>query len=90
MEKQTFIDQMKARGYETTILSLNGNVTATKGETTVRLVPLADYIVYIGTPAVKAIVRKDATDAETMSIIDALTGRHTCGCESPGKAVKER
>ena len=63
MEKQTFVNQMKARGYE----------TATKGDITVRLVPLADYIVYIDTPAVTAIIRKDATDAETMNIIAALT-----------------
>lgn len=37
-----------------------------------RLVPLADYIVYIDTPTVTAIIRKDATDAETMNIIAAL------------------
>lgn len=53
--------------------SPTGNVTATKGDITVRLVPLADYIVYVDTPAVTAIIRKDATDAETMNIIAALT-----------------
>lgn len=73
MEKQTFINQMKARGYETTTTSPTGNVTATKGGITVRLVPLADYLVYIDTPAVTAIIHKDATDAETMNIIAALT-----------------
>ena len=73
MKEQTFINRMKARGYETTPPSPSGNVTATKGDITVRLVPLADYIVYIDTPAVTAIIRKDATDAETMSIIAALT-----------------
>lgn len=74
MEKQTFVNQMKARGYETTTPpSPTGNVTATKGDITVRLVPLADYIVYIDTPAVTAIIRKGATDAETMNIIAALT-----------------
>lgn len=73
MERQTFINQMTARGYETTPPSPTGNVTATKGDITVRLVPLADYIVYIDTPAVTAIIRKDATDAETMNIIAALT-----------------
>lgn len=46
---------------------------STKGGITVRLAPLADYIVYIDTPAVTAIIRKDATDAETMNIIAALT-----------------
>ena len=74
MERQTFIDRMTARGYETTPTP-TGNVTATKGDITVRLVPLADYIVYIDTPAVTAIIRKDATDAETMDMISALTGQ---------------
>lgn len=64
---------MKARGYETTPHSPTGNITATKGDITVRLVPLADYIVYIDTPAVTAIIRKYGTDAETMNIIAALT-----------------
>lgn len=73
MERQTFVNQMKARGYETTPPSPTGNVTATKGDITVRFVPLADYIVYIDTPAVTAIIRKGATDAETMNIIVALT-----------------
>lgn len=73
MERQTFINQMKARGYETTTPSPTGNITATKGDITVRLVPLADYGVYIDTPAVTAITRKDATDAETLRIINALT-----------------
>lgn len=74
MQKQTFVNQMKARGYETTPPpSTTGNITATKGGITVRLVPLADYIVYINTPAVTAIIRKDATDAETLRVIDGLT-----------------
>ena len=49
--------------------------TATKGDITVRLVPPADHIVHIDTPAVTAIIRKDATDAEHNSRIDrpALT-----------------
>lgn len=72
MQKQTFINQMKARGYELET-TRNGNITATKGENTVRLVPLADYIAYIDTPTVTAIVRKDATDAEALRIVDALT-----------------
>jgi hypothetical protein len=72
MERQTFINQMKARGYELETVG-NGNINATKGDITVRLVPLADYIVYIDTPAVTAIIRKDATDAETVNIIAALT-----------------
>lgn len=72
MERATFINQMTARRYEPT-LHRNGNVTATKGDITLRFVPRADYIVYIDTPTVTAIIRKDATDAETMNIIAALT-----------------
>lgn len=72
MEKQTFINQMKARGYELETVG-NGNINATKGDITVRLVPLANCIVYIDTPNVSAIVRKDATDAETLRIVDGLT-----------------
>lgn len=73
MEEQTFINQMTARGYKTAPPSPTGNVTATKGDITVRLVPRADYIVYIDTPTVTAIIRKGATDAETMNMTVALT-----------------
>lgn len=66
MNKQTFINQRTARGYE-----LETDITATKGDITVRLVPLANYIVYIDTPTVTAIVRKGATDDET--IVAGLT-----------------
>lgn len=72
MQKQTFIDNMKARGY---VLRYghNGNITATKGDITVRLVPLADYSVCINTSTATAITQKGATDAETLRIIDGLT-----------------
>ena len=72
MEKQTFIDNMTARGYKLTYTA-NGNVTATKGDITVRLVPLADYRVYVNTPTVTAITAKDAADDETLRTIDVLT-----------------
>lgn len=72
MKKQTFINQMEARGYEL-CFTRNGNITATKGENTVRLVPLANYVVYIDTPTVSAIVHKGATDAEALRIIDGPT-----------------
>lgn len=72
MEKETFIESMTARGYELETVS-NGNITATKGDFTVRLVPLANYIVYISTPTVTAITRKGATDDETLRIVDGLT-----------------
>lgn len=72
MDKQTFIDNMTERGYELKFVR-NGNITATKGDNTVRFVPLADYGVYISTPTVAAITSKDATDDETLLTIDWLT-----------------
>lgn len=72
MEKQTFINQMTARGYELETVG-NGNINATKGDITVRLGPLANYLVYIDTPAVTAIIPKDTTDVEALRIIDGLT-----------------
>lgn len=44
-----------------------------QGDNTVRLVPLADYGVYISTPSLKAITSKDATDTETLLLINLLT-----------------
>lgn len=72
MERQTFTEQMKARGYELETVS-NGNITATKGDITVRLVPLADYLVYINTPTTTAIIRDSASDDETLRIVAGLT-----------------
>lgn len=72
MDKQTFIDNMTERGYELRF-GHNGNITATRGENTVRLVPRANYVVYIATPTVTAITQKGVTDAETLRIIDGLT-----------------
>lgn len=72
MQKQTFIDNMNEREYELKY-NRNGNITATKGDNTIRYVPLADYIVHISTPTVTAIVREGTTDDETLKTIDALT-----------------
>ena len=72
MHPQTFIDCMKERGYRIS-RSVTGNIKAAKENITVRWVSLADYGVYINTPTVTAITAKDATDAETLRIIDALT-----------------
>lgn len=72
MQKKTFIENMTARGYELETVG-NGNITATKGENTVRLVPRANYTVYIATPTVTAITQKSVTDNETLRVIDALT-----------------
>lgn len=72
MEKQTFINQMTARGYALETVG-NGNVNATKGGTTVRLVPLANYLIYINTPTTTAIIRDSTSDDETLRIVDGLT-----------------
>jgi hypothetical protein len=84
MDKQTFIDNMTERGYEPRLIR-NGNITATKGDATVRFVPLADYIVHIDTPTVTAIVRDGRGDVQDNRLADRLTirpRRHTCGFES--------
>lgn len=72
MKKQTFVNQMTARGYNLETVA-NGNITATKGGNTVRFVPLANYLVYIDTPTTTAIIRDGATDNETLRTIDELT-----------------
>ena len=72
MRKQTFIDNMTARGYELKTVR-NGNVIARKGDYTLRWVALANYGIYIATPTVTALTREDATDAETLRIVDGLT-----------------
>lgn len=72
MKKETFITQMEARGYELKTVR-NGNVIARKGDNTLRWVALANYGVYIATPTVTALTREDATDTETLRVIDGLT-----------------
>lgn len=72
MDRQTFIDNMTERGYGLRF-GHNGNITATKGDNTVRYVPLANYIVYVNTPTMTAITREGATDEETLRMIDGLT-----------------
>ena len=72
MQKQTFIDNMTKRGYELKT-SRNGNITATKGDNTVRYVPLADCIVCVSTPTMTGITRENTTDDETLRMIDWLT-----------------
>lgn len=63
---------MTARGFELETVG-NGNINATRGDITVRLVPLANYVIYIDTPTVTAIVRKGATDDETLRVVAELT-----------------
>lgn len=72
MRKETFIINMAQRGYGLRTVR-NGNVIARKGDITVRWVTLANYGVYIDTPTVTALTDKNATDKETLRVIDALT-----------------
>lgn len=72
MEKQTFTENMTARGYKLETVG-NGNINATKGGITVRLVPLANYLVYVNTPTTTAIIHNSASDDETLRIVDGLT-----------------
>lgn len=72
MRKETFIVNMAQRGYGLRTVR-NGNVIARKGDITVRWVTLANYGVYIDTPTVTALTDKNATDEETLRVIDALT-----------------
>lgn len=72
MDRRTFTDDMKACGCEPRF-GRDGNITATKGDDTVRLAPLADHGAYIGTPGLKAITGKDATDTETLPPISLPT-----------------
>lgn len=68
MQRQTFIDHMKERGYSISA-TINGNIRRPKR------ISRYDwrYGVHIDTPTVTAIAAKDATDAETLRIIDILT-----------------
>lgn len=72
MRKETFIVNMAQRGYGLRTVR-NGNVIARKGDITVRWVTLANHGVYIDTPTVTALTDKNATDEETLRVIDALT-----------------
>lgn len=72
MDKRTFTYSTKACGYELRF-ERDGDITLTKGDDTVRLVPLADCDVYISTPSPKAMTSKDATDTETLLLIILLT-----------------
>lgn len=65
---------MKACGYEPRF-GRNGNITATKGDNTVRLIPPADHGAHIGTPSLKAMTGKDATDTGTLPPINLPTAR---------------
>lgn len=67
-----FADDMKACGCGPRF-GRDGDITATKGDDTVRPAPLADHGVYIGTPSPKAMTGKDATDTETPPPIDLPT-----------------
>lgn len=71
MKKQTFIDSMTARGYETAA-SPTGNVTATKGGTTVRWLRTDHEKIYVETSGIKMLITPKVSDAETFRLLDYL------------------
>ena len=71
MEKQTFIDGMTARGYETAT-SPSGNVTATKGENIVRWLHTDHEKIYVETSGIKMLIPSNVLDTETFRLLDYL------------------
>ena len=71
MKKQTFIDNMTARGYETATLP-TGNVTATKGETIVRWLHTDHEKIYVQTSGIKMLIQPKVLDTETFRLLDYL------------------
>ena len=71
MKKQTFIDNMTARGYETAT-TLTGNVTATKGDTTVRWLRTDHERIYVETSGIKMLISPKVLDTETFRLLDYL------------------
>lgn len=62
MQRQTFIDHMKKRGYD---IIRTGNIKTTKENITIRLMPLASHGVHT--------TAKNATDTETLQVIGLPT-----------------
>lgn len=71
MKKQTFIDNMTARGYETAT-TLTGNVTATKGDTIVRWLRTDHEKIYVETSGIKMLIPPKVSDTETFKVLDYL------------------
>lgn len=71
MRKQTFIDGMTARGYETAT-SPTGNVTATKAENIVRWLRTDHEKIYVETPGIKMLIPPNVLDKETFRLLDYL------------------
>ena len=71
MKKQTFIDGMTSRGYETAT-SPTGNVTATTGETVVRWLRTDHEKIYVETSGIKMLIPPNVLDTETFRLLDYL------------------
>lgn len=71
MKKQTFVENMTARGYETAT-SLTGNVTATKGDTIVRWLRTDHETIYVETSGIKMLIPPKVSDTETFRLLDHL------------------
>ena len=72
MRLETFVDGMKRRGYETAPPLPTGNVTATKGETTVRWLHTDHEKIYVETPDIKMLIPPKVSDTETFRLLDCL------------------
>lgn len=62
---------MTAREYETAT-SLTGNVTATKGGTTVRWLRTDHEKIYVETSGIKMLIPPKVSDTETFRLLDYL------------------
>lgn len=71
MQRQTFTDNMTARGYETAT-SLTGNVTAAKGDIIVRWLRTDHEKIYIETSGIKMLITPEVSDTETFQLLDYL------------------
>lgn len=71
MKKQTFIDNMTARGYEMAT-SLTGNVTAAKGDTIVRWLRTDHEKIYVETSGVKMLIPPKVLDTEAFRLLDYI------------------
>lgn len=72
MRLETFMDGMERRGYEIAPPSQTGNVTATKGATTVRWLRTDHEKIYVETSGIKMLISPKVSDAETFRLLDYL------------------
>lgn len=72
MRLETFVDGMERRGYEIAPPSLTGNVTTTKGGTTVRWLRTDHEEICVETSGIKMLIPPKVSDTETFRLLDCL------------------